>query len=226
MQTTLARRQRHRRLGIRQRPRGSSALKRTAIALPFILFVVFASAGALGLLGVAAAYTYYANGLPNPEAALTDSRLRSADDRHRPDRQDRARQARRAKAPVVTFTELTPEILDATTAIEDKDFWDNPGFDFAGFVSATVDTINGRPRGARRSPSSSSECFCRPARSTAAAKSARSANHPVGPAHPGVPGEKGKQQIITAYLNQNFYGNQSYGVKAAAASTSARTSRT
>ena len=32
------------------------------------------------------------------------------------------------------------------------------------------------------------------------------------------PGEAGKQQIITAYLNQNFYGNQSYGVKAAAKS--------
>ena len=30
------------------------------------------------------------------------------------------------------------------------------------------------------------------------------------------PGEAGKQQIITAYLNQNFYGNQSYGVQAAA----------
>jgi len=30
------------------------------------------------------------------------------------------------------------------------------------------------------------------------------------------PGDSGKQQIITAYLNQNFYGNQSYGVKAAA----------
>ena len=29
------------------------------------------------------------------------------------------------------------------------------------------------------------------------------------------PGEEGKQQIITAYLNQNYYGNQSYGVKAA-----------
>ena len=29
-------------------------------------------------------------------------------------------------------------------------------------------------------------------------------------------GEEGKQDIITAYLNQNFYGNQSYGVKAAA----------
>ena len=30
------------------------------------------------------------------------------------------------------------------------------------------------------------------------------------------PGEDGKRQIITAYLNQNFYGNGSYGVQAAA----------
>ena len=30
------------------------------------------------------------------------------------------------------------------------------------------------------------------------------------------PGEAGKKQIITAYLNQNFYGNGSYGVQAAA----------
>ena len=31
-------------------------------------------------------------------------------------------------------------------------------------------------------------------------------------------GEPGKQDIITAYLNQIYYGNQSYGVKAAARS--------
>ena len=30
------------------------------------------------------------------------------------------------------------------------------------------------------------------------------------------PGDKGKQEIITAYLNNNFYGNSTYGVKAAA----------
>ena len=42
-------------------------------------------------------------------------------------------------------------------------------------------------------------------------------DHPVDPPHRRpIPGEAGKQQIITAYLNQNFYGNQSYGVKAAA----------
>ncbi len=30
------------------------------------------------------------------------------------------------------------------------------------------------------------------------------------------PGTAGKQEIITAYLNQNYYGNNSYGVQAAA----------
>ncbi|HEY7590283.1 MAG TPA: transglycosylase domain-containing protein, partial [Candidatus Limnocylindrales bacterium] len=32
------------------------------------------------------------------------------------------------------------------------------------------------------------------------------------------PGQEGKEAIITAYLNQNFYGNHSYGLKAAAKS--------
>src|SRR5206468_2929261 len=32
------------------------------------------------------------------------------------------------------------------------------------------------------------------------------------------PGVEGKQQIIAAYLNQNYYGNQAYGIKAAAKS--------
>ena len=40
------------------------------------------------------------------------------------------------------------EIIDATTAIEDKDFWSNAGFDPVGIVSAGLDTISGRPRGA------------------------------------------------------------------------------
>ena len=34
------------------------------------------------------------------------------------------------------YDQIPPEMLDATTAIEDKDFWTNPGFDVAGFVSA------------------------------------------------------------------------------------------
>ena len=52
------------------------------------------------------------------------------------------------KREVVTFDQIPPEMLDATTAIEDKDFWVNPGFDPVGIVSAGLDTLSGRPRGA------------------------------------------------------------------------------
>jgi membrane peptidoglycan carboxypeptidase len=218
MQTTLARRQRHRRLGTRQRPRGSSALKRTAIALPIILFVVLVGAGALGMLGVVAAYSYYANGLPNPEAALAD--LEFDQQTIVTDRTGTIQLAKlgERKREVVSFEELTPEIIDATTAIEDKDFWDNPGFDFAGFVSATVDTINGRPRGGSTITQQLVRARLLPPSAFEGSREERKIREIIQSVRltQAYPGEKGKQQIITAYLNQNFYGNQSYGVKAAA----------
>ena len=49
---------------------------------------------------------------------------------------------------LVTFDQIPPEMIDATTAIEDKDFWTNPGFDIGAIVSAGLDTLAGRPRGA------------------------------------------------------------------------------
>ena len=37
---------------------------------------------------------------------------------------------------LVTFDQIPGELVDATTAVEDHTFWDNPGWDPAGFVSA------------------------------------------------------------------------------------------
>jgi membrane peptidoglycan carboxypeptidase len=218
MQTTLARRQRHRR-GVRRRPSGSSSLViRTAIAIPIILFIVLLGAGAMGLLGIVAAYNYYANGLPSPEAALAnldfDQQTVVWD---RTGKVELARLGER-KRELVTFDELTPEILDATTAIEDKDFWSNPGFDFAGFVSATVDTINGRPRGGSTITQQLVRARLLPPSAFEGSREERKIREIIQSLRltQAYPGDKGKQQIITAYLNQNFYGNQSYGVKAAA----------
>jgi membrane peptidoglycan carboxypeptidase len=218
MQTSLARRQRHRRLGAHRRPRGSSALKRTAIAIPIILIVAFVAAGLTGLLGAVAAYSYYANGLPNPEAALAnlefDEQTRIFD---RTGGIELARLGER-KREIVGFDELTPEVLDATTAIEDKDFWVNPGFDFAGFVAATVDTLNGRPRGGSTITQQLVRARLLPPSAFEGSREERKIREIIQSLRltQSYPGKKGKQQIITAYLNQNFYGNQSYGVKAAA----------
>jgi membrane peptidoglycan carboxypeptidase len=218
MQTSLARRQRHRRLGAHRRPRGLSALQRTAIAVPIILFVAFLAAGATGLLGAVAAYSYYANGLPNPEAALAD--LEYDEQTIVYDRTGATELARlgERKRDIVTFDELTPEVLDSTTAIEDKDFWVNPGFDLAGFVSATVDTINGRPRGGSTITQQLVRARLLPPSAFEGSREERKIREIIQSLRltQAYPGEDGKQQIITAYLNQNFYGNQSYGVKAAA----------
>ena len=218
MQTSLARRQRHRRLGSRRRPRGSSAVKRTAIAIPIILFVAFAGAGVAGLLGVVAAYSYYSQGLPDPKALLTD--IDFDQQTIVTDRTGKVELARlgEQKRELVTFDEIPPEVLDATTAIEDKDFWDNPGFDLAGFLSATVDTVNGRPRGGSTITQQLVRARLLPATAFEGSREERKVREIIQAIRltEAYPGAEGKRDIITAYLNQNFYGNQSYGVKAAA----------
>ena len=194
MQTSLARRQRHRRLGTRRRPRGSTALKRTAIAIPIILLVVFIGAGVTGFLGVVAAYSYYANGLPNPEAALADLEFDQQTIVYdRTGVYELARLGER-KREIVGFSELTPEVLDATTAIEDKDFWVNPGFDFAGFVCRhrrhdqrpAPRRLDDHPA-ARPGPPPAAERLRGQPRG---AQDPR--DHPVGPADPGLPGREGQ----------------------------------
>jgi membrane peptidoglycan carboxypeptidase len=123
MQTSLARRQRHRRSLGRGRPRGSSAVRRTVIAIPIILFGAFVLVGVAGIVGVAAAYNYYSQGLPDPRDTL--SNLSFDQQTVLTDRTGKTELARLGefKRQVVSYDQLPPEMLDATTAIEDKDFW-------------------------------------------------------------------------------------------------------
>jgi peptidoglycan glycosyltransferase len=216
MHTSLARRQSHRRAA-RRRPRGSSVVKRTAIAIPILLFVAFLGTGIAGLLGVVAAYSYYSAGLPDPQEQLAN--LDFDQQTTVTDRTGEVMLARlgERKRELVTFDALPDEVLDATTAIEDKDFWDNPGFDLAGFLSATIDTVNGRPRGGSTITQQLVRARLLPPSAFVGSREERKIREIIQSIRltQAYPGEKGKREIITAYLNQNFYGNQSYGIKAA-----------
>ncbi len=218
MQTSLARRQRHRRSLGRGRPRGSSAVRRTVIAIPIILFSAFLAIGLAGLVGVAAAYNYYSQGLPDPVDTLSSL---SFDQQTRiTDRTGKIELARLGefKRELVTFDQIPAEMLDATTAIEDKDFWINPGFDVAGFVSATLDTLSGHPRGGSTITQQLVRARLLPESAFTGGREERKIREIIQSLRltQAYPGETGKQEIITAYLNQNFYGNQSYGIAAAA----------
>jgi len=218
MQTSLARRQRHRRSLGRGRPRGSSAVRRVAIAIPIILLTAFVAVGLAGVIGVAAAYNYYSQGLPDPRDTLSNLSFDQQTVIY--DRTGKTELARLGefKRQVVSFAQIPAEMLDATTAIEDKDFWSNPGFDAAGFVSATLDTLSGHPRGGSTITQQLVRARLLPESAFAGTREERKIREILQSLRltQAYPGQDGKKEIITAYLNQNFYGNQSYGVAAAA----------
>ncbi len=220
MQTSLARRQRHRRaLGRRPQARSSgSTVGRIVAVVLVILLLTGGVVAATGALLVAGAYNQYAAGLPDPVAALTNIPFEQQTIIY--DRTGKVELARLGdlKRELVTYDQLPGEIIDATTAIEDKDFWVNAGFDPVGIVSAGLDTLSGRPRGASTITQQLVRARLLPPEAFAGTTYERKAREIIQSIRltQAYPGEAGKKQIITAYLNQNFYGNQSYGVKAAA----------
>ncbi len=123
---------------------------------------------------------------------------------------------------VVTFDEIPPVLVDATTAVEDRTFWENAGFDTIGILAAGIDSLRGSPRGA--STITQQLVRQRLLSDNGSAQTELSATRKireiiqsirVTEAYPGV---EGKQRIMAAYLNQNYYGNEAYGVAAAARS--------
>ena len=221
MQTSLARRQRHRR-AIGKRPsgrRGTTVVTVLGASLAAVLIGSFLVAF-LGLVVVVGAYNQYASGLPEPAAALTNIQFEQQTIIY--DRTGKVELARLGdlKRELVLFKEIPGEVLDATTAIEDKDFWSNAGFDPFAIVSAGLDTVNGRPRGASTITQQLVRARLLPPGAFEGSTYERKIREIIQSIRltEAFPGQKGKEQIITAYLNQNFYGNQSYGVKAAARS--------
>ena len=108
--------------------------------------------------------------------------------------------------------------------VEDRSFWENEGYDLQSTVFATLASVTGAAD--------------RGGASTITQQLVRAVLLPKALLEPGAdlyerkakeliqsakltaanPGVEGKQRIITAYLNQIFYGNNAYGIAAAAQS--------
>jgi membrane peptidoglycan carboxypeptidase len=121
---------------------------------------------------------------------------------------------------VIGYDDIPALILDATTTAEDRSFWDNPGIDPAALISAVAENASGvSQRGAstitqqlvraRLLPEDvvhGSDRYLRKAKEIIQALRLTDE----------YPGSEGKERVISAYLNEIYYGHEAYGIAAAA----------
>ena len=186
------------------------------------LAAVLVIGGSFGFAGVAAVATVdsLSEDLPDPQTleSLTFSQPTVVYDRSGKIVLGRFQREQRA---VVKYEQIPKLVLDATTTAEDRSFWNNDGYDPAAILQAIGENVSGEgERGAstitqqlvraRLLPEEyvkpGSDRYLRKAKELIQAARLTSA----------FPGEEGKAEIITAYLNEIFYGHDAHGIKAAA----------
>ncbi|HYM84717.1 MAG TPA: transglycosylase domain-containing protein, partial [Candidatus Dormibacteraeota bacterium] len=183
------------------------------------LFALLVLAGLLGAVVAVGGFVLLSRGLPDPRSLETMAFTADSVVYDRTGTHELARFGT-TNRQVVTYAQIPPMLIDATTAVEDKTFWTNSGFDPLAIVSAVIDTLRGNGRGA----STITQQLVRqrlldpavvqdPGRTLERKAEELVQSIRVTEAFPGT---SGKQRIITAYLNQNYYGNNDYGVMAAA----------
>ena len=120
---------------------------------------------------------------------------------------------------VVAFDDIPKVLLDATIAVEDRTFWDNEGFDPNAIASAILENITGvSDRGASTITQQLVRARLLPQDVLEGDQNIRKIKEilQAKALTQAFPGDEGKQRIISAYLNQIYYGHQAYGVAAAA----------
>ena len=190
-----------------------------AIALALVLG---ASAAGVAVVGLAATATvaYLSEDLPDPSQleSLTFAQPTILYDR---DGEVELGRFQTVERRVVTYDDVPRLVLDATTTAEDRTFWENGGFDPEAILSAIAENASGESeRGAstitqqlvraRMLPDDvvapGSDRYIRKAKEIL--QSMR-----LNETYPGV---AGKERVITAYLNEIYYGHKAYGIAAAA----------
>jgi len=185
------------------RPVGTFAGVLTAVLLAGVAFVGVAAAATFG---------YFASDLPSASDLATvpvpltthiydrsgDHLLYTLSDERR---------------DLISIDAVPKQMQDATIAIEDKTFWTNPGVDVAGIVRAVqVNSASGR---ITQGGSTITQQLIK----TRLLGDDPTLTRKIKEAILAVEATRtfSKSQILEMYFNQIYYGNQAYGLKAAAA---------
>lgn len=112
----------------------------------------------------------------------------------------------------VSFDEISQNLIDATVAIEDDEFWEHQGFDIPGIIKAGMHEVFGV--GARRGGSTITQQYVKNAFLTPERSYIRKLKEIILSVR--LEQAYDKKTILELYLNKIPYGNTAYGVQKAA----------
>ncbi|MBI3913290.1 MAG: transglycosylase domain-containing protein [Chloroflexi bacterium] len=202
----------------RQRPSTPLALRVTLGGFLAILGLLFTTTIAVAG-GAAYLYNYYAKDLPEPGAIVTQTNEQFKTTRI----YDRTAQTvlyeiidpQGGSRTVVPLNRIPESCLNATVALEDRNFWTNPGYDVLGMSRGAFITLTGgRIQGGSSITQQLVKNVLIPVEERALPLLSRKIKELILATE--ISRKYDKKQILEWYVNANNYGNLAYGIEAAA----------
>ena len=222
---------------LRRTQRGGRSLRRSGCVVGVVVLALFAAVVMAGLVGVTAVTALLTQDLPDitqleklgqdTAATFETSKIYAWGD-PKPDGSRDLVLIYEVIDPLggdrqwLKLEQIPQSVIDATVAIEDKTFWDNPGYDARGIGRAFYEflVLGGGVQGG-------SSITQQLVKNTLIAPDRRVVGENVGFDDYRRKAEElllaqqaaqtySKEQILEWYLNTNFYGNLAYGIEAAA----------
>ncbi|MHB8645081.1 MAG: transglycosylase domain-containing protein [Thermomicrobiales bacterium] len=187
----------------------------TIITVVGVLFAVCGIIVIAGFAAVAGAYAYFTSDLPKFDpSALPQFQTSRIYDRYGNIIEDIS-DPQSGNRYQVSLNQISPYLINATVAAEDKTFWTNKGIDVAAIGRAVRNTFVDSSYGSSGASTITMQVVKQafPDRYTAPTKEDKVRQ--VFLAY-GVAQKYSKEEVLTFYLNQIPYGNRSYGIQAAA----------
>jgi membrane peptidoglycan carboxypeptidase len=195
-----------------KRRRGGGAFSGWRLALPSGLFALIIATAALLLLGAGAALAFFTEDLPSAQDLAKDPLPQSTKVYDRSGT-ELLYQFSDENRELITYDEIPQVLVDASVAAEDKTFWSNPGVDVLGIVRAVFADLTSRSTG-QGGASTITQQLVKQRIVGSEVSIKRKIREAILAIE--VTNTYSKQQILELYFNQIYYGNQAYGVKAAA----------
>ncbi|HET6820747.1 MAG TPA: transglycosylase domain-containing protein, partial [Candidatus Limnocylindria bacterium] len=188
--------------------------------MPAVILAVFTAAAAAMFIGMIVVYASYTTGLPSVKD-LANFQLDEGSRVYSADGVELASFAAEQRE-VVKFEDIPKLLVDAQVAAEDKTFWTNPCIDFRGILRAAIQNFTAGNTVSGASTICQQLVRIRLFDAELMADPGRILERKIKEAILALrvsdeyPGQQGKEQILAMYMNQVYYGNNAYGIKAAA----------